>query len=359
MDTKYLLALNCHPKIGGQTLKKMLAVYDSPESLWSDSQQGLLQKLGEKLTALVLEARSVYNPENEIEKLASFGVGYITIFDKGYPKLLNEAYDCPAILYIKGNAKILNNLSLGVVGSRKYTVYGKKLSYKLSKECAESGITIISGLALGVDAFAHQAALDANGKTVGVLGCGLDKIYPVSNFHLGQEIIEKGGAIISEFPLGVPPMKQNFPARNRIIAGLSAGVLVIEAAEKSGALITAYQALEYSREVFALPGDIDSENSIGTNKLIQEGAKLVLSVDDILKELNIEKKVSEQKVKEIVPKSADEQIIINLLSQKDCLIDELIKQSNLNIVAVNSTLTMLEMKGLVTNIGGGCYRLSR
>lgn len=359
MDNRYIIALNCHPKIGGQTLKKILTSYDSLEFLWSDSQDNIVQKVGEKLASYILEARLNYDPDQEIEKLARFGVGYITMFDKNYPKLLKEIYDCPAILYIKGNIKVLETFSLGVVGSRKYTTYGKKFAYKLSKECAESGITIISGLALGVDAFAHQAALDADGKTVGVLGCGLDSIYPVSNFHLGQAIIEKGGAIVSEFPLGVPPMKQNFPARNRIIAGLSSGVLVVEAAERSGALITAYQALEYSREVFALPGNIDSENSVGTNKLIQEGAKLVSDVDDILRELNIEKKKSHQEIKKFIPESADEQVVIDILSKDDCLIDDLIRQSKLNIVAVSSVLMILEMKGIIINLGGGRYRLSK
>ncbi len=359
MDTKYLIALNCHHKIGGQTLKKILISYNNPKTLWSDSKEHLVQKLGEKIASYIIEARSKYNPDDEIDKLTRFGVGYITIFDKNYPKLLKEVYDCPAVLYIKGDISILDTFSLGVVGSRKYTNYGKKFSYKLSKECADLGITIISGLALGVDSFAHQAALDVNGKTVGVLGCGLDSIYPVSNFHLGQEIIEKGGAIITEFPLGVPPMKQNFPARNRIIAGLSRGVLVIEAAERSGALITAYQALECSRDVFALPGNIDNENSIGTNKLIQEGAKLVLGVEDILKELNIEITQCRQKAKELIPESDDEKIIANILSNGDCLIDDLIRQSKLNIVAVNSVLTILEMKGMVVNSGGGFYKLNK
>lgn len=359
METKYLIALNRHPKIGGQTLKKILAAYTSPAVLWADKVANLNHRLGDKLASYVIEARTKFDPDEEINRLARYGVGYLTIFDKNYPGILKEVYDCPAILYIKGDAKVLGTPALGVVGSRKYSNYGKTNSYKLSKECAESGLTIISGLALGIDAFAHQATLDANGKTVGVLGCGLDNIYPVSNFHLGQEIIEKGGAIVSEFPIGVPPMKQNFPARNRIIAGLSRGVLVIEAAEKSGALITAYQAVEYNREVFALPGNIDNENSVGTNTLIQQGAKLVITVDDILKELNIEKVNNHQKMKEFIPESEDEKIIIEVLSGKDCLIDELIRQSNLNIVAVNSTLTILEMKGVVINLGGGCYRLSK
>lgn len=357
MESKYLIALNRHPKIGGQTLKKILARFDNPKELWSASSSKLLSKLGEKLAPLVVEARANHDPDAEISKLAEYDVGYITIFDKNYPKLLKEAYDCPAVLYIKGNIDVLDTISLGIVGSRKYTNYGKTFAYKLAKECAESGLTIVSGLALGIDAFAHQATVDVKGKTIGVLGCGLDSIYPVSNFHLGRSILENGGAIISEFPLGVPPMKQNFPARNRIIAGLSVGTLVIEAAERSGALITAYQALEYGREVFALPGNIDSENSVGTNKLIQEGAKLVMNSEDILRELNIEAKTSNKVAQDMMPETAEEKIVIEILRNKDCLIDEIILESKLNVTSVNSTLTILEMKGFVTNQGGGRYHL--
>lgn len=355
MDYKYLVALNCYPKIGSQTLKKILSLCDDPKLLWQESESVLRAKLGDKLSSYVIEARAKYDPDAEIERLARYDVGYLTCFDSEYPGLLKQVYDCPAILYIKGDIEVLKSRMIGVVGSRKYSNYGKNFSYKLSGECAKAGLTIVSGLALGIDAFAHQAALDYGGKTVGVLGCGLDSIYPVSNYHLAKEIIETGGAIISEFPIGVGPMKQNFPARNRIIAGMSLGLLVIEAAIKSGALITAYQALEYNREVFALPGNIDSENSVGTNKLIQAGAKLVLSSEDIFEELNIEKKIATETAKSIFPESQDEQIIIEILRQADKSINDVVRESSLNVIAVNSALTILEMKGTVQNLGGGCY----
>jgi DNA processing protein len=218
-------------------------------------------------------------------------------------------------------------------------------------------MSIVSGLALGIDASAHKAALDAGGVTIGVLGCGLDQIYPVSNYQLGKEMIEKGGAIISEFPIGTPPMKYNFPARNRIIAGLSVGTLVVEAAEQSGALITAYQSLEYNREVFAVPGDIDSIQSAGTNKLIQNGAKMVLSPEDIFNELNIEVKKSETKAKEMLPESEDEKKIVSILSAGEKLVDEIIVETKLNVIIVNTSLTTLEMKGIVENMGGGRFKL--
>jgi DNA processing protein len=357
MKTKYLIALNKHPKIGSQTLKKILLNYTDPAELWQEKRSLLCIKLGEKLASIVSEATTKFDPDAEVNKLNQYDIGYITIFDATYPKMLKEIYDCPTIIYLKGNIKLFNTLALGVVGSRKYTHYGKSYAYKISKECAEAGLTIVSGLALGVDAFAHEAALDALGNTIGVLGCGLDKIYPVSNFHLGKRMLDNNGLIISEFPLGTVPMKQNFPARNRIIAGLSLGVFVVEAAEKSGALITAYQSLEYDREVFALPGNIDSPNSLGTNRLIQAGAKLVISSDDILQELNIIRKTSQKKIKELIPESNDEKVVIKALRERDCLVDELIQETGLNIVAVNGVLTILEMKGYVSNLGGGRYHL--
>ncbi len=358
MQTKYLLALNAHEKIGSQTLKRALAPFGSnPEKLWNADESILRKSLDEKTANLVIEAKKQFNPEQETEKLQKFNIGYTTIYDKQYPALLKEAHDHPVILYIKGNIAALRMPSIAVVGSRKFTHYGQKVAYKLSKSCSEAGLCIISGLALGIDAVAHKAVLDASGVTVGVLGCGLDQIYPASNLNLGKEMLEKGGAIVSEFPPGTPPLKYNFPARNRIIAGLSLGTLVIEAAEQSGALITAYQALEYNREVFAVPGNIDSETSKGTNLLIQKGAKPVMKPEDIFEDLNIEIKKTEQKAKEILPETEDEKKVLEILKKGEKNINDIVLESELNIIAVNTTLSIMEMKGLVDNIGGGRYML--
>jgi len=357
IDHKIILVLNSHPKIGSQTLKKILAAFEDPSRIWSSSRHDLTAKLGEKLANLTLESIQKFNPDDEIKRLTKYDVGYITIYDKEYPKLLKEIYDAPAILYVKGNIDALNCPSLGVVGSRKYSQYGASVGYKLSKECAMSGLTIISGLALGIDAIAHRAAIDAGGVTVGVLGCGLDQVYPVSNHNLGKEIIAKAGAIISEFPIGTPPMKQNFPTRNRIIAGLSLGTLVVEAAFDSGSLITAGLALEYNREVFSVPGNIDSQMSEGTNKLIKEGAIPVTETGDILKILNIEEKTNIVKAKQILPETKEEGIIVELLKTGEKSGDELIEKSKLNVIELNSLLTMMELKGIVKNIGGGRYKL--
>lgn len=339
-------------------MKKALAPFgNNPEKLWNANENILRKNLDEKTAGLIIEAKKQFSPEEEIEKLQKFNIGYITMYDKQYPDLLKEAHDHPVVLYVRGNIEALKTPSLAVVGSRKFTHYGQKIAYQLSKDCSMAGLGIVSGLALGIDAVAHKAALDAGGITIGVLGCGLDRIYPASNLMLGREILEKGGAIVSEFTPGTPPLKYNFPARNRIIAGLSLGTLVIEAAKQSGALITAYQALEYNREVFAVPGNIDSETSVGTNLLIQKGAKLVSKPEDILEEFNIEAKNIEQKNRETLPENENERTILAVLSAGDKQVDAIVEDSKLNIVSVNTALTMMEMKGLVDNIGGGRYKI--
>jgi len=334
-----------------------LAAFGDPAKIWKAESVTNQVKLDEKIMALVRECRKNYDPDRELLKLAKLDLGYVTLYDKEYPALLKEVYDGPVVLYIRGNASVLNTQSLAVVGSRKFTNYGKRIAYSLAKECALAGLTIVSGLALGIDAEAHQAALDVDGITIGVVGNGLDRIYPVSNYDLGRKIIQKGGAIISEFPPGTPPMKHNFPARNRIIAGLSQGTLVIEAASQSGALITAIQALEYNREVFAIPGNIDSPTSEGTNALIQKGAKLITKAEDVLVELNVEVKNHQAKAKAILPDTEEESQIVETLKRGEMLADEIIRVTGLNVILVNSTLTMMEMKGIITNLGGGRYCL--
>lgn len=357
IDTKYLLALNAHEKIGSQTLKKILAAFNDPEEIWTNDMQAY-QRLPKNIAELVIQAKSRFDPDKELAKIRQYGVGYTTIFDKSYPKLLKEIPDAPVILYMKGDISVLESIGLSVVGSRKYSEYGSKVCYQITRSCAENGLSIISGLALGIDAIAHQAALDAGAETIGVLGCGLDRIYPVSNFHLGNAIVEKGGLILSEFPIGTPPMKFNFPTRNRIIAGLSLGTLVIEAAEDSGSLITAGLALEYNRDVFAVPGNIDSMMSKGTNKLIKEGAIPVTEIGDILRVLNIEEKSNIAKAREILPESDKEKKIFKLLQTGEKSGDQLIEMSKLNVIELNSVLTMMELKGLIKNIGGGRFKLN-
>ncbi|MFC1615483.1 DNA-processing protein DprA, partial [Patescibacteria group bacterium] len=285
----------------------------------------------------------------------------ITVKDEKYPKLLKEIYDAPAIIYYKGNIEILNDIAVGVVGSRKFSSYGEQTTAFLVKNLAKNGISIISGLALGVDAIAHSSALEVKGKTVAVLGSGLDKanIYPSHNRYLAQKIIDSNSIIISEYTAGTPPLHYNFPQRNRIISGLSLGVLVIEAAEKSGALITAKTALDQNREVFAVPGNIFSETSAGTNILLKKGAHLITSAEDILEILDFKKVIAHSENKKIIPESEEEKIILSALNDDPLHIDAISRNVKINVSKLSGALMLMEMKGMVKNLGGNMYVIGR
>ncbi len=325
------------------------------DNLWQASPGEVRNKLPKKIADLVLEAKNEYKPEEEFKKIQKLNIGYITNEDKEYPKLLEEIPDHPVVLYVRGNAKILSMPALAFVGSRKYSDYGKRSCKKLINQMNGTEVCIISGLALGIDAIAHSSALENDLQTVGVLGCGLDRVYPVSNYQIGENIIKSGGAIISEYPPGTPPMKQNFPARNRIIAGLSLGTVVVEAAEKSGALITALEALDYNREVFAVPGNIESETSVGCNQLIQQGAKLVTNVSDIFDELNFETANQNKKSENLMPENEVEAAILEVMLGEKTHVDMIANKCKYNIVEISSALTTLEMKGNLENVGGGYW----
>jgi DNA processing protein len=259
-------------------------------------------------------------------------------------------------LYVKGTLLPIPSRSIAVVGTRNASTYGKKITAYLVEELVRSGFTIISGLALGIDSIAHETALQSGGKTVAVLGSAVNEVYPRSNLKLSQQILQNG-ALVSEFPLGTLPTPFNFPQRNRIISALSMGTVVVEAGEKSGALITATFALEQNREVFAVPGPLFAQKSIGTNHLIQQGAKLVTSVDDILEELNLpvlEQKIEAQKQ---LPSNRAEKVILELLQNEPLHIDAIGRELKQKISEVSVVLTMMEMKGLVQSLGGGRYSI--
>ncbi len=287
-ETKYFNAFNLIDGLGPIAFKKLLAHFNSLEEAWSIEINQLRQAgLENFVIEQIKKQRPQINPSEQMERLTKEGIDLITILDKNYPKLLKEIYSPPALLYIRGKLELNDEFSLAIVGTRKLSSYGQQITPLITSDLAGAGLTIISGLAKGIDTLAHQAALKANGRTIAVLGSGLDKksIYPSINRHLAEEISQKG-AVISEFPIGAEPLAQHFPQRNRIISGLSLGILVIEAPEKSGALITAKDALEQNRDVFAIPGPILAKNSLGPNNLIKMGAKLVSQANDILYELN-------------------------------------------------------------------------
>ena len=351
-EKEALLILDQSPKIGAKTLKKVVHYYNNNiQAILDDSETNLGKLFQGAALEGIIETR-----KNKLDKkvYSQFSIQPIFFDDKVYPKLLAEIYDPPVILYCRGDSELLNSISIAIVGSRKYTSYSKSVLEKIIPHLVSSKITIVSGLAVGVDGMAHYLALENGGKTIGVLGCGVDEIYPTSNRQLGERMLEKGGLIISEFPPGTPPLKQNFPLRNRIIAGLSSGTLVVEARKDSGSLITAGLSNDFGREVFAVPGNIDSFASEGTNGLIKQGAKIVTSAADILSELNIEFNIGKTTV--IVPESVEEEKILKSIESEALPVDKISKLTKLDIVAVNSLMPILEISGKVERVHDG-YRL--
>ena len=283
----------------------------------------------------------------------------VAIGEETYPKLLTHITDPPQILYCRGNLNLLNKTCFAVVGTRKLTSYGKEATQNIVRGLVQAGFVIVSGLALGIDAVAHQATLDQGGKTIAVLGSGIDdgSIYPNTNFRLAMNILKNNGLIISEYPSGTAGYKSNFPERNRIISGLSKGVLVVEADQISGSLITAKLALDQNRDVFAVPGSIFSSRSIGPNNLIKKGAKLVSSAQDILDEYGENLKLFEDLKPALSTKDPVQKIILAILDNKGTVfIDDIIRESKKETSKIIAALSVLEIKGLIKNTGNGKYR---
>lgn len=361
-DLKYWVAFSRHPKIGAARLIKLFNFFHSLEEAWRASFSELRRAgLDDNVINDFLAQKMTIDPEAEWEKLTKENIDVLTIKDEKYPKLLKEIWNPPAILYIKGKLPDDDGFNLAVVGTRKISTYGRQITSILTGELVKNGFNIISGLALGVDALAHQTTVTLGGKTVAVLGSGIDNesVYPAQNRYLTSQIIETGGAVISEYPTGTIAMPGNFPLRNRIVSGLSLGTLVIEAAEESGALITAQCSLEQNREVFAVPGSIFNPTSAGPNKLIKMGAKAVTAVNDILETLNLAQAADFTKNKKLLPASPEEEKILINLSAEPTHVDKLIAGSGLDAAKVGAILTLMEMKGIVKNLGGMNYVLGK
>ena len=356
----YFNAFNLIPQIGSVRFRKILNFFPDLESAWTASATDM-EKCGleQAVVSKIIEARANIDPEQEFALLSKQNIQLLTIKDGSYPKLLREIPNPPIVLYIKGGFQAADDLAVAVVGTRKFSAYGKQAVVELVRDLVRANITIVSGLALGIDAIAHRAAVEFHGRTIAVLACGLDSIYPATNRMVGQQILESGGAIISELPLGAPPLKHHFPVRNRIISGLSLGTLVIEAAEDSGSLITARHALEQNRQVFAVPGSIFNPASIGPNNLLKMGAKPVTRAADILEELNLEFVQEQLLAAEVIGDNEDENKILGLLTREPLHIDFIVKNSGLSTGAVAAALTIMEMKGKVRNLGANQYVVSR
>lgn len=345
--------------IGPARLAALLDYYGDIEAAWQ-ANPGELRAIGLDRRSIenLVRVRAALNLEAELARLDRLGVSVLTWDSPDYPRPLKNIANPPATLYVRGALLPQDEWALAVVGTRRATTYGKECVRLLVGGLVESGVTVVSGLAYGIDTAAHQTAVNAGGRTIAVLGCGVDIVYPASNKKLAQAIIENG-ALVSEYPLGTNPESGNFPRRNRIISGLSLGVLVVEGSIQSGARITADYALEQGREVFAVPGSILSKSGSGPNYLIQNGAKLVTGVNDILEELNLTMLAQHTEARAIIPDNEIEATLLQYLSSEPVHIDELGQATGLNAAQVASALTMMELKGMARQVGGMNYVIAR
>jgi DNA processing protein len=357
---RYWVGFNIVPQIGPARLRALLDYFGSPEAAWhADSRELQAAGLDKRALGNLLAARRALDLDRELERLERAGVSLLTWEDEAYPPRLREIGAPPCLLYVRGTPLPDDEWAVAVVGTRRPSAYGLEMTRRLAGDLARSRITVVSGLARGIDSEAHHAALAAGGRTIAVLGSGLDRIYPPENTGLARQVAANG-AIITEYPFGTRPEAGNFPARNRIISGLALGTLVVEAGESSGALITAHYALEQGRETFAVPGTALSRRSAGTNRLLQAGeAKLVTNVQDILEELNLTMLAQQVEVRQIVPENDVEARLLTYLSSDPTHIDELGRSTDLPIAQVSSTLALMELKGMVQRVGAMSYALTR
>ncbi|MCR1898124.1 DNA-processing protein DprA [Irregularibacter muris] len=360
----FWLWLSRIPNIGTKRFLSIYEYFQNIEEVYYANKEELsmVPNLNKVAIDSILNHKNLKDTLEYAKKLEKQKVDTLLLEDEEYPKLLKQIYDPPPVLYCKGST-VIDEVAISIVGSRKASYYGLKMAEKLAFELASMGITIVSGMARGIDTYAHKGALQAKGKTVAVLGCGVDVIYPVENKELMQEI-ELKGSVISEYPLSILPKPNFFPARNRIISGLSLGTIIIEAGEKSGSLITAEFALEQGREVYAIPGNIDTTTSKGTNNLIKEGAKVVTKVEDIIEDIFpylhskidlLSNRTQDHSAKQYEQVTEEEKIILMKIKNGFNTIDDIIRECGYPTSTVNACLTMLELKGIIIKYIDGYY----
>lgn len=359
---KYDIWLSSINGVGSFTYNKILKHFNTSENVWNSSKKELEElKIKKEIVDKILNKPEIDVAESILEKMHKQNIHTINILDSEYPDRLKRVRNAPINLYAKGNLELLKNFSLGIVGSRNCSIYGEKVATNLSRALSEKNITIISGLAMGIDTYAHKGALKNVGGTIAVLGSGFDNVYPQENKKLFEEIINNNGLVITEYLPEVIPALGNFPSRNRIVSGLSAGIIVVEAKEKSGALITANIAKKENKPVFAIPGNINSFHSKGSNQIIKEGAKLVTNLNDILEEFEelkdlttseIEVKTKERTLEKI-PKEYRE--VYKLILGGDESIEQIKNKLPNKVSDINSILTMLELEGYIESVPGNRF----
>ena len=357
--TEAYLVLNSLRLVGPVRVRKLRAVFGPVEGLFSQPTQRLagVEGIGQAVAESIRDWERTFDLAAELQKIRQLGLRVVDFQDPDYPPILREIHDPPLVLYYRGNLEAVKGACIGVVGTREASGYGIDLAKKLGYQLAFAGIGVISGLARGIDTAAHQGALAAKGKTAAVLGCSLDQIYPAENEALAEKMAEAGGCVLSEFCLGTPPDRQTFPMRNRVVSGLSQGLLVIEAARASGAMITARQALEQGRQVFAVPGRVDQPQAGGCHQLIKDGARLVESVEDVLAEFEFLLPRSEMPAP--LPPQGDlkdeEKKILEALGRDELQVDVLTRKCGLPSPVVSATLLKLEMKRRVRQMPGKVF----
>ncbi len=356
----YWLALSLIPGVGSVLIKRLLDRFNTPEAVFRAPLKELLriEGLGQRVAGEIRKGPSEKAVERELSLLGRTGGRVVTLKDDDYPKRLKDIYDPPALLYLRGELRKEDELAVAIVGSRKTSGYGREITERIGEDLARHGVTVVSGMARGIDSVGHHGALQGGGRTIAVLGCGVDVIYPSENRNLFYRIIDRG-AVVSEFPMGSPPEAGHFPRRNRIISGLCIGVVIVQASADSGSLITAGYALEQGREVFAVPGNVGAEGSRGTNQLIKEGAKLVEASEDILEEILPQWRREEEMARKgealALRLTEGEKSVYGLLSETPLHIDAIIRESQLDPGSVSSLLLNLELKGLISQWPGKCF----
>lgn len=359
-STEASIALNMLPTMGPVRLRKLLQVFGAPEEILTAPRDRLraIDGVGNEVASQIANWESTLDLPAELQRVRDFGAHVITAESPEYPRSLREIHAPPIVLYVWGEINERDQHAIGVIGSRRTTHYGSESAKKLSYQLAYAGLTVISGLARGIDTSAHQGALAAKGRTIAVIGSGLAKLYPPENASLAEKIRDGHGAIVSEFSMTIEPDRQTFPMRNRIISGWSQGILVVEAGLNSGALITASQAIEQGRSVYAVPGHINTPSAMGSNRLIQQGAKLVMDASDILDDLQILLPHARPIVAAARPLpelSDSERSVYNAIEESETAIDAIAAKCNLPTPTVSSTLLRLELKRLVKQLPGNHF----
>ncbi len=355
MDKRYWLGFNLIKGIGAVRMQALIHHFGDLELAWKAAPADLAQAgLSLKLIERVVQARESIDLEKLWAKIETQGIKVLTWEDEAYPQRLKEIDQPPPVLYVRGEYLSDDLFAVAIVGTRRVTPYGRQITEELSSFLAANGITVVSGLARGVDAIAHQTSLQSGGRTIAVLGSGVDKIYPPEHRALAEQMLERG-ALISDYAPGTPPDASNFPPRNRIISGLSLAVVVVEAGETSGALITAEFAAEQGREIFAVPGSILAPQSKGTNKLIQNGALPLLSVADLMQALDLTRMGEHKAARKIIPTDETEARLMDVLGDEPLHVDEIRNRTELPIEKVSAALALMELKGMVRQVGGMNY----